>query len=125
MTTVSDVFGGGSPSDVPAEVSQKDGGAYMGTRLHGRAIVPVTDSDGKWLAGRRAARRERWWTARLEAASGAGDRAVLLWDRIRADVRGLPDGRQDAAWALVVDALQELRVDLVQQFTAGPKGGVR
>ena len=97
--TVRDPFGprraelAGGLSPVP---DLKGGGRPVGVRACGRASLSITDRDGNWAA------------------------ACAAWDEVRALIRRIAGEGQDEAWLLAVQAMRELRADVVQQFGSGP-----
>lgn len=50
--------------------------------------------------------REQWWEERLASAPNSRGKVMVLQNKLLADVAKLPEDRQEEAFALVVDQLE-------------------
>lgn len=54
------------------------------------------------------ARRAEYWRRRRAAAATAAGQAAIAWDQVRGEIQELPAAEQDAAWSLLIDALDRV-----------------
>lgn len=53
----------------------------------------------------REQRRARWYAQRREAAPDAASEARVAWDQVRGVITSVPTDRREAAWVLLLRAL--------------------